>query len=191
MLEDWESDSDPQWLGNDLITHGAHPYMNLLEGNVHQQLSLDDIWGSSSHMTYFRNNPTATGDYQTVATENNLSIVVAPDNRYANIVGNVLGTTSFQGPTSYDPSVSATLLTCGDAFVGSSSPLDGACGDALPPSLYLGAAPSWFTTPYGSAPWPPLGPDVGGSTNPIPAQLCYENAIATGPGFDAAACYGN
>jgi hypothetical protein len=191
MYRDWESDSDPQWLGDDLITHGAHPYMNLLEGNVHQQLALDDIWGSSSHMTYFRNNPTATGDYQTTATENNVSVVVAADNRYANVVGNVFGTASLQGPTSYDSAVASTLLTCGDAYFGGGSPIDGACSDALPPSLYLGSAPSWFSTPYGTVPWPPIGPDVTGSVHAIPAELCYENTVAKGADFAPSACYGN
>ena len=191
MYRDWESDSDPNWLGDDLITHGAHPYMNLLEGNVHQQLALDDIWGSSSHMTYFRNNPTATGDYETTANENNDSIVVSADNRYANIVANVFGTASLKAPTSYDTGVKSTLLTCGDAYVGTSTPVDGACTDTLPPSLYLGAAPSWFSTPYGTVPFPPIGPDVSGTVNEIPAELCFDHTIAQSAAFDPSTCYGD
>ena len=191
MYRDWESDSDPNWLGDDLITHGAHPYMNLLEGNVHQQLALDDIWGSSSHMTYFRNNPTATGDYETTANENNVSVVISADNRYANLVGNVFGTASLHGPTSFDSSIASTVFACGDAYVGQSAPVDGACGGALPPSLYLGAAPSWFTTPYGTVPWPPIGPDVTGSVSAIPAELCWENTVGKGGAFDPATCYGD
>jgi hypothetical protein len=190
MLQDWESDSDPQWLGNDLITHGVHPYMNLVEGNVHQQFDLDDIWGSSSHMTYFRNNPTATGDYQVEATENLFSIIVDADNRWANLVGNVLGTATRHGATSYDAAVAGTVLACGNGYVGSATPVDAACPCALPESLYLSGRPGWFTTPYGTVAWPPIGPDVAGSVSKIPAQLCYENTAAKGQPFDAKACYG-
>lgn len=44
----------------------------------------------------------------------------------------------------------------------------------LPPSLYLTAKPEWF----GNVPWPPIGPDVAGYTNKIPAQLRYEGMIS-------------
>jgi hypothetical protein len=74
--------------------------------------------------------------------------------------------------------------------VGSAAKVDGDCGCALPPSLYLTAAPSWFATPFGAPPWPPVGPDVGGSVNKIPAQLCYENTVGKGLQFDGTACYG-
>jgi hypothetical protein len=51
----------------------------------------------------------------------------------------------------------------------------------LPPSLYLSAAPSWFT--FMGVPWPPIGPDVtggpslgvGGHAYKIPARVCYES----------------
>ena len=76
LYRDWESDSDSAWLGDDLIFHGAHPYMNLAEGNIHQQYIGDNIWGSSSHNTYFRNQATAAGDWPAVATENRKAIVL-------------------------------------------------------------------------------------------------------------------
>jgi len=75
----------------------------------------------------------------------------------------------------------------------------------LPPSFYLSAKPAWF----GSAPWPPIGPDVtggdvsnsptGGHANKIPARLCFENAAldsaypSSNPRirqFNAVSCYG-
>jgi hypothetical protein len=61
---------------------------------------------------------------------------------------------------------------------------------ALPPSLYLRARPSWWVTSFGTPAWPPIGPDVtggnltdgvgaaaslGGHAYKIPARLCYEN----------------
>jgi hypothetical protein len=54
------------------------------------------------------------------------------------------------------------------------------------PSFYLSSQPAFFTTPFGTPPWPPIGPDVtggnhpdpgiGGHANKIPAKLCYENS---------------
>src|SRR4029077_16671182 len=35
--------------------HGAHPQFNLIEGNVMDQFYPDQVWGSSSHTTVFRN----------------------------------------------------------------------------------------------------------------------------------------
>jgi hypothetical protein len=43
----------------------------------------------------------------------------------------------------------------------------------LPASLYRTSKPSW----WGSQPWPPIGPDVAGYYNKIPAQLRYEYII--------------
>ncbi len=40
----------------------------------------------------------------------------------------------------------------------------------LPNSLYLSSKPTWF----GTVSWPPIGPDIPGYTNKIPAQLRYE-----------------
>lgn len=68
----------------------------------------------------------------------------------------------------------------------------------LPVSLFLTSQPSWF----GSAPWPPIGPDVtggpdkatGGHANYIPAQLCYMNTSRDNTGvkqFNPSGCYGN
>lgn len=66
-------------------------------------------------------------------------------------------------------------------------------------SYYLASRPSWFNTPWGNPPWPPIGPDVtggdvsglGGHVNKIPARLCYENTPTTGGilDFDADDCY--
>jgi hypothetical protein len=60
---------------------------------------------------------------------------------------------------------------------------------ALPPSLYLKEKPEWF----GSAPWPPIGPDVTGYVNKIPAQLRFEgmtNGIAAKPVYRPAGSFG-
>jgi len=79
----------------------------------------------------------------------------------------------------------------------------------LPPSFYLTARPSaWWGTPWGTPPWPPIGPDVtggtvtsgtstlGGHAHKIPARLCYENTPIDGTYgsnnvllFNASQCY--
>lgn len=64
----------------------------------------------------------------------------------------------------------------------------------LPASFFLSARPDWWVTPWGTPPWPPIGPDVtggnianvAGHANKLPAQLCHEN---TGSSFDANTCY--
>jgi hypothetical protein len=76
----------------------------------------------------------------------------------------------------------------------------------LPTSFYLSAKPSWWTSPWGTPPWPAIGPDVsggnlsgtGGHANMIPAQLCYINSpIDSTYGssnvrlFSAKVCYGS
>lgn len=43
------------WHQSDIDFHGAHPMMNLLEGNADDFVQVDDYWGSSSHTTIFRN----------------------------------------------------------------------------------------------------------------------------------------
>ena len=44
---------------------------------------------------------------------------------------------------------------------------------SLPASLYLSAKPAWWCN---DIPWPPIGPDVTGLTNDIPAKRRYEGA---------------
>src|SRR2546425_11930843 len=75
-----------------------------------------------------------------------------------------------------------------------------------PSSFYLSAKPSWWSTPWGTPPWPAIGPDVtggnvagyAGHAYKIPARLCYENsAIDPAYGgnnvrlFNPSSCYGN
>lgn len=174
---------DTTFLSEDASTHGAHPFMNLFEGNVFAKVSFDNTWGSSSHNTVFRNHITATSPgtlYGVVAVD------VEQNNYYMNIVGNVLGMpgASFQpwrlgyrtpgtGSSSDDPQVVATLLRHGN--------LDNSTGQidwdpAIPEhdladSYYLSGRPSFLS---GFA-WPTIGSDVG--VGVIPAQMRYENLL--------------
>jgi hypothetical protein len=53
---DDEYTDDLTYLGSARPNHGAHPYMNLWEGNITSHLSEDDFHGSASHFVFFRNN---------------------------------------------------------------------------------------------------------------------------------------
>jgi hypothetical protein len=49
-------DTDYQANGGwSINAHGAHPQFNLYEGNVGDMVVMDSIWGSGSHVTFFRN----------------------------------------------------------------------------------------------------------------------------------------
>ncbi len=54
----------------------------------------------------------------------------------------------------------------------------------LPKSFYLSSQPLFFATPWGTPPWPPIGPDVSGGTGPgghayaNSAQLIFNNTPA-------------
>jgi MYXO-CTERM domain-containing protein len=51
------------FLLEDISFHGPHPMMNLFEGNISTHWQMDDIHGSSSHSTLFRNYSTGTNIY--------------------------------------------------------------------------------------------------------------------------------
>jgi hypothetical protein len=74
--------------------HGAHPYMNLWEGNVTENFEWDFAHGSSSHNTMFRNyiymsdtNPSTNSPM----TSGLIALNVAYYSNYNNVVGNVFG----------------------------------------------------------------------------------------------------
>jgi hypothetical protein len=81
------------------------------------------------------------------------------------------------------------IPTTGVSYVnGNAVPAD----HAVPNSFYLPNPPSWWSTPWKTPKWPPVGPDVTGGTAPdsvggysdaIPAQLCYAN-IPVDPAYE-------
>jgi hypothetical protein len=89
----------------------------------------------------------------------------------------------------------ASEVPSADSFFANPVP----ASQTLPPSMYLSGPPSFWSTPWGTPPWPPIGPDVtggniagwGGHANKIPARLCYENTPKTNGilNFNASTCY--
>lgn len=179
----------PNAVRNGLIAHGAHPVMNLFEGNYLEGpgISCDLYWGTSSHNTYFRNY---------VAIDPNKSVGTADlslwkGQTYYNIVGNVLGTSGneriyqlldlyggrmiynldYTNNGSSDGKSAATILRHGNYDTVSASVIwDPAIADhTIPASLYLDSQPLWWI----DVPWPAIGPDLNPMIGNIPARVRF------------------
>jgi hypothetical protein len=193
---------DLSYLGSARVSHGAHPYMNLIEGNIISHVVADDYLGSSSHLAFFRNwlrgDETGTGVPQ-LPSSRFYAIDVFPMNTYYSFVGNVLG-----GPAGGHVDWSgSTLLSSGDASCDNSVVYGYGCGDvgysAAPKATSINHGNYDFTTHsvaywdggtvhalpasmyyaqkptwWGTQTWPPIGPDVAGYTGSIPAKDRYD-----------------
>lgn len=184
------------------LNHNPHPSMNLWEGNIGYQAEADDIHGSSSHNTVFR--CVSKGYQNETITSFNNAVTLGYKQRYYNVLGCILGTAGksqvyeqsppgdansdvrtiwnlgYGGPNhAVDTQTKATLLRHGNFdYVTNSVVWDPSISNhSLPASLYLSSKPSWF----GSVPWPPIGPNVTGYVNKIPAQLRFEATQACVP----------
>ena len=188
---------DPWWMiASPSINHNPHPKMNLWEGNIGYKAEADIIHGSSSHNTIFRSQSKGWQS-DTITTRNN-AIEIAAKNNYMNVVGSVLGTPGKSnryevlpgqpyddwdenaiwvlgvGSGVDDPGIAATLLRHGNFdYVTNSVVWDPGIPDhELPDSYYLSEIPEWWCQ---ETPWPPIGPDVDGYANDIPAKRRFEN----------------
>jgi hypothetical protein len=72
--------------------HLAHNYLQLYEGNVLDEIMYDNVWGSSSHNTAFRNR---VSGHSPNKTSYRVAIKVNADSHYMNIIGNVIGDPTF------------------------------------------------------------------------------------------------
>jgi hypothetical protein len=89
---------DLSYLGSARANHGAHPYMNLYEGNIYSHITADSYWGSSSHNVFFRNwlwgDETQSADVpQKPQAYGAIPLDVWYNQNYYAFVGNVLGVT--------------------------------------------------------------------------------------------------
>lgn len=190
-------ENSPTFLTHDAVAHGGHPFMNLWEGNIHDKIGLDYTWGSSSHNTFLRNH----ADRNTSRIYDGYmawAVDIMSWNYYENLIGNVfchegctgtyeydyyngegsrwsiykLGYSSAGDSTFDDQRTIDTLIRHGNFdYVTNSVIWDpGISSHEIPDSYYLDEKPEWF----GSVPWPPIGPDVPGYVNDIPAKVRYE-----------------
>jgi hypothetical protein len=189
---------DTAFLGEDAISnHGSHPYMNLWEGNSVSSWWGDYTQGSSSHVTLYRNHVRCKNTALTLQPNPWLWVCVEVEkyNRYYNLVGNVIGVSSFVGgsvvddgnnsgsPTIYrfgyssaggshaDAQPYATVFRHGNYnYVSKAVDKWENASQTLSASLYYASKPAFF----GSCAWPPFGPDLGTLTGTLPAKDRYE-----------------
>jgi hypothetical protein len=82
--------------------HGAHPMMNLFEGNrIDGLFGADIAWGTSSHNTVFRNY--ITPSLSNYPNQDHV-IVLQTGQTYYSVLGNVLGTNGFENIYEAHPS---------------------------------------------------------------------------------------
>jgi hypothetical protein len=90
---------DLSYFGAAYSNHGAHPYMNLFEGNIISHFVADNYWGSSSHTTLFRNwlwgdeTGNFTGFSSSSPNWGFVALEIGFYQTYYSAVGNVLGRT--------------------------------------------------------------------------------------------------
>lgn len=73
----------------DFEPHAVHNYYHLYEGNVVDSFNIDNVWGSHSQTTLFRNRASGRGQNK---TNYRIPLSIEAHNRYMNVIGNVLGT---------------------------------------------------------------------------------------------------
>jgi hypothetical protein len=198
------TDPDRDWLTEEMDTHGAHPFMNLFEGNVVGKLSHDNTFGSSSHNTTFRcwlQNYSSSANTPTLGR---WAVDVEAHSYYNNIVGSIIGRPGDTGVRYATANIADTLLasyrlgfespgssTISDSIVQTQTLIHGnydyigggIVWDAnnadhnLPLSLYLSAKPAWF----GALAWPSFGPELGPMVGTIPAKVRYEGGTVPPP----------
>lgn len=192
----YDSDS-PTWLSGDMITHGAHPYMNLFEGNYAANFENDNTWGSASHNTYLRNYASRTRSIATSLAQR--AIDVQANNHFMNFISNILGPITGGGtegpgtacgvqpidwrafgcntpngtenpPT--DLTVAPTILRHGNySYAGAQTQWDESIIDnTIPNSYYLIGKPSFF----GSLLWPVFGSDLAPMIGVLPAKARFD-----------------
>ena len=153
----------------DLSLHGHYSNHNLYEGNIVWWAGFADFWGQlGPENTLFRNQVWGK-------REGGEGVSVYDNSDRQNIIGNdFLRESELATDNDVDD-----LYEEGNRINGRIqwNALDPSA--ALPPSLYLDAAPNFWP---GDLTWPPFGPDIAGAeTNKIPAQLRYEGLLGEVP----------
>ena len=111
---DDEHSDDLSYLGGSYSNHGAHPFMNLFEGNIISHFVADNYWGSSSHTVLFRNwlwgDETGNFSGYTSSAPNwgFVALEIGQLQSYYSAVGNVMGNTGLH--TSWS---NATVFSAG------------------------------------------------------------------------------
>ena len=169
-----ESDSGTNWCAEDACAHGCEPAMTLFEGNIVGQIAFDDYHGGNAFNTVFRCWSLAWSSATPNATGNREALDLQRSTYKANIIGNVLG----YGPNpdtediTYEGNSKSTAYLQANFSIKSGN-TDWISGRVnLPPSLYYGSKPTWWTL---SLPFPSIGPDCSPVNGMIPAEMRYNS----------------
>ena len=187
-------------------SHMVGSHHVLFEGNQSFNYDSDNTHGNAIYMTVFRNHLTGfRRDYSGLG--NGRTAGLNYGSWWHSFVGNVQGVSGamsgwvydnlgtggdpsdpFGGPPSVwklgyqsgeweqaaDPKVLSTVLRGGNYdYVTNSVHWESVPQQTLPRSLYLSGKPAFF----GGTPWPPIGPDVSGFANTIPARACFDRGM--------------
>lgn len=192
---------DLSYLGSGRTSHGAHPFMNLFEGNVTSHITADDFWGTSSHDVFFRNWMWG-GETNTVASgctgsptppKPQCSIPLFPPNGgynaldlytgqlYYSFVGNVLGSTSSMVTLGLQPTwANASLTGYDQTGYSASAPVVYSVGGASNTSFTGGTTSSSSATilRHGNYDFKTNGVAFwdGGSTHALASGIYYGSA---------------
>lgn len=140
----------PANYGADISLHGHFPFANLFEGNVIQNVGIDQTWGPNGPLnTFLRNRVELYGIIITSGTvqSDSLNFVGNEVTNTGFLLGNYIlaGTDHFQ----YGNMIRNVLTPAGTNALSDTS-------------YYLTSAPLYWT----SNPWPSIGPFGSASTNP-------------------------
>jgi hypothetical protein len=150
-----------QWTPCDISVHGHYPSRNLFEGNLVEEIDITDYWGPAGPGNVLLRN---------VVSKEGIEILDASHGQV--VLGNVI---LADGPLTVAQGITDTVLA-GNAPLTASDPTDGCDVTGVPNSLYLTAAPTFFS----SYAWPmladgrpvnPAGLRSAGQTTPPPAGV--------------------
>jgi len=114
-LDDWYTNGDPNWQEPSSWGHSVGDAYILWEGNEGIGLIGDDIHGTRHFVTAFRNYWTgldAASGGSTIKSEQTTPLILEGYNRYFNVIGNVLGTTSRHTNYQVSPPCSTDPVNC-------------------------------------------------------------------------------
>jgi len=149
----------PANYGADICVHGHYPFANLFEGNICQNIIIDQAWGPNGpNNAYFRNRAELYGLLISSGT-------VQSDRQ--TIVGNdITSTALFQGQYSLNGigHYQASNRVQGNVTPAGTTSLTDT-------SLFLSQAPVY----WGNMPWPGIGLPFTSTANAIPASMRYNS----------------
>lgn len=155
----WTDPVLPANSAGDIALHGNYPYLNLFEGNIVQNIVIDDSHGKNGHHnTFFRNRAELYGIFM---NDN-------PATDSVNFVGNEVTNTGFLLGFYYLNGVNHFQF--GNNVKGDIMPAG--TGALYEVSLLYDHPPAWW---FSGDPFPPIGPPQPLNEHDIPAKIRYES----------------